>query len=148
MAKKSNYEVIVENIGTVHTGANKVKAHSIFEDYVQASKNKVGRGADSTVTLMKDGEVSQEWIPASKLKHKTVHVISLKVEAMVFVEHSDGSWEYCGPGSTDHEANYTVGAFEDGEVAAGVADSMVERFPEPVGKDYETTEWYIKAVNS
>ena len=54
------YEVIVGNIGRVHEGSDSYKAASIYNRYVDLSKEGYGRAAGETVTLLRDGEIVQE----------------------------------------------------------------------------------------
>lgn len=62
MSKKHNYEVVVGNVGTMPY-TNKKLAKECYETYVACSKNGVTRAANETVTLMKDGEVSEQYVP-------------------------------------------------------------------------------------
>jgi hypothetical protein len=59
--KKAQYEVIVGNIGTVYSGTDKAEADRQFDTYVQASQAGCGRAGDEPVTMMKDGDIYQEW---------------------------------------------------------------------------------------
>jgi hypothetical protein len=47
---ESNFEVVVENIGSVYKGSDEMQARSDFEHYVK-------RNASDEVTLFKDGEI-------------------------------------------------------------------------------------------
>lgn len=51
------YEVIVGNVGRVHTGSNYNLAAAQFADYVAISKVGRGRAGGEDVTLMRDGDV-------------------------------------------------------------------------------------------
>jgi hypothetical protein len=57
---RSNYEVVVGNIGTVYTGANKAVAQRCFKGYAGRSRLGVGRGAHENVTLFQNGEIVKE----------------------------------------------------------------------------------------
>lgn len=57
---KSEYEVIVGNIGTVYSGPNSKIARKTFSTYVKQSKTGYGRAGGEDVTLMKDREIIKE----------------------------------------------------------------------------------------
>lgn len=63
------YEVIVGNIGTVHSGSNKSEALKHWREYVRQSKTGTGRAGHEPVTLMIDGE------PDSKHDHQPVTLL-------------------------------------------------------------------------
>lgn len=56
----STFEVVVGNIGTVHTGADQTAASTMYDSYVELSKTGYGRTAGESVYLMQDGEPIQE----------------------------------------------------------------------------------------
>lgn len=58
---KSEYEVIVGNIGTVYSGGSISQAKSKFATYVKQSKSDSGRAGGEDVTIMKDGEPIKEF---------------------------------------------------------------------------------------
>lgn len=62
MKHKHTYEVIVGNIGTLNY-TNKGLAKLDYNIYVKESKSGKGNAANEPVTLMKDGEIIQEYIP-------------------------------------------------------------------------------------
>lgn len=51
-------EVIVENIGIVYSGFNKLEATRIYKDYMKQFRH---------VTLLEDGEISREFFPINEL---------------------------------------------------------------------------------
>ncbi len=55
---KTEYSVLVGNIGTVHRGYNKQKAIKIYNSYVTDSKCNFGRGSHENVVLMMNHEPS------------------------------------------------------------------------------------------
>jgi len=57
------YEVIVGNVGTVHTGNDEREALLIFSTYVDRSKAGRGRCGTEEVTLMKDGDIAKQYLP-------------------------------------------------------------------------------------
>lgn len=59
--RRSNYEVVVGNVGTVHRSAKGREAELDFEAWVEVSKLEVGRAAGEPVTLFKDGEPVREY---------------------------------------------------------------------------------------
>jgi hypothetical protein len=61
MAKR--FEVVVGNVGTVHSGGEGMEAVRVFERYRAMSKDGVGRSAGEVVTLVVDGEVEMEFHP-------------------------------------------------------------------------------------
>ena len=58
------YEVIVGNVGIVHTGKKSRYAHRKFAWWVKDSKTGLGRSGGESVTLMKDGEIVAEYMGA------------------------------------------------------------------------------------
>ncbi len=66
MAKLNQWEVLVGNIGNVHSGYNGKEARGIYSDYVQLSKSGAGRAGDESVTLLKNGEPVKEHVGRSE----------------------------------------------------------------------------------
>jgi hypothetical protein len=67
------YEVVVGNVGNVHTGGSKATAMTYFREYVEQSKSGCGRAGGEDVTLFKDGEIIKEyihdpWFPVSEIE--------------------------------------------------------------------------------
>ena len=60
---KRLYEVIVGNIGTEHTGANRALAMRHYREYVSQSKSQRGRAGNEDVILMQDGDIYSEYNP-------------------------------------------------------------------------------------
>lgn len=63
------YEILVSNIGSVYTGGEKVKAESIYKEYVAQSKSNVGRAGGEDVTMLekygsKEWEIKKEFFGA------------------------------------------------------------------------------------
>lgn len=58
----AHYEVIVGNIGTVYSGTNGFEANTKFATYSGQSKSNYGRAAGEDVTIMKDGEITREYV--------------------------------------------------------------------------------------
>lgn len=52
----NTYEVIVSNVGTVHTGTNKREALLCYRTYVDRVQGTHGRCAGEDVTLMENDE--------------------------------------------------------------------------------------------
>lgn len=52
MKSKTEYQVIVGNVGTVYSGKNKVKAEKTYDTYKAISIAGVGRAGGEDVTLM------------------------------------------------------------------------------------------------
>lgn len=61
---RSKYEVVVGNVGTMPY-TNKKEATKCYNDYVALSKSGQTRAANEPVTLMKDGEILEEYTPES-----------------------------------------------------------------------------------
>lgn len=61
------YEVIVGNIGKVFEGPNGFEARKNFNTYVGQSKRQVGRASGEQVSLWKDGDILEEYIPIETL---------------------------------------------------------------------------------
>lgn len=55
------YTVIVGNVGTVYDGTDAAVAQTKFHTYIEASKSDVGRASGESVTLMRDGEIVDEY---------------------------------------------------------------------------------------
>jgi hypothetical protein len=55
------YEVVVGNIGTVHTGTDHDAAVRCFWEYVWQSHRNQGRAAGENVTLYADGDIEREY---------------------------------------------------------------------------------------
>lgn len=55
------YEVIVGNIGSVYYGDDKEVAERKFDAYMAASQSGYGRAGNEPVTMMRDGEIYQEY---------------------------------------------------------------------------------------
>lgn len=56
----SLYEVSVGNIGTVYLGNDEADAEGEYDDYVERSKEGLGRAGGEAVVLMKDNEIWKE----------------------------------------------------------------------------------------
>lgn len=56
------YEVIVGNVGTVYQGEDILDACDTYEKYVRYSKKGEGRCGDECVTMLRDGEITNEHI--------------------------------------------------------------------------------------
>jgi hypothetical protein len=54
------WEVIVGNVGTVYSGSDESAARAKFASYVEISNGGAGRAGGESVTLMKDGDISEE----------------------------------------------------------------------------------------
>jgi hypothetical protein len=59
---KTQYEVIVGNIGTVYSGSNGFEATKTYNQYIGQSKAPHGRASGETVTLFKNDEPYKEYI--------------------------------------------------------------------------------------
>lgn len=58
--KLSMYEVIVGNVGLVHSGTDKSKAYREYDAYVSISQRGKGCASNESVYLMQDGELIRE----------------------------------------------------------------------------------------
>lgn len=74
------YQVIVGNVGTVHTGNNPVLARKDFGEYKRQSREGDGRAAYETVTLLCDGEIEAEFRP--KLQTPTIEELACLIRAI------------------------------------------------------------------
>jgi hypothetical protein len=61
--KRSKYEVVVGNIGTVYSGTSKSDTAMTWMAYVDQSKSARGRAANEPVTMFCDGEIVKEYYP-------------------------------------------------------------------------------------
>ena len=60
----SIYEVIVGNLGTVHSGKSELSARKVFAEYVKKSLTGQGRASGEEVTILKDGEpIKTHYVP-------------------------------------------------------------------------------------
>ncbi len=59
---EDKYEVIVGNVGTVHTSDNERDALLCFNTYVDRSKSNHGRCAVEDVTMMHNGDIVKEYV--------------------------------------------------------------------------------------
>lgn len=78
-----NYAVVHNNIGTVYSGKSRAAALAAFEESIELSKAKGGRGSGEEVTLFKDGEIEQEYAPpvlTSYHRHEVGHTASIVVD--------------------------------------------------------------------
>jgi hypothetical protein len=66
--KKTHYEVIVGNVGSVYSGPDKSQAEETYDRYVEISNSLLGRAGGEEVTLMVDGEIDKEHVPTIQLK--------------------------------------------------------------------------------
>ena len=55
--KENNYEVLVGNIGTVHTGEWEDTARQVYAEYVAISESGQGSASGEDVTLFLNGEI-------------------------------------------------------------------------------------------
>lgn len=74
------YQVIVGNIGTVHTGNNPVLARKDFGKYKRQSRDGYGRAAYEVVTLLCDGEIEAEFRP--RLRTPTIEELAGLIHAI------------------------------------------------------------------
>lgn len=58
----SKCEVIVGNVGTVHSGNNYVNACKVYGEYKRLSKGTQGQVSGEDVCLMVDGEIKLEYV--------------------------------------------------------------------------------------
>ena len=78
-----SYQVIVGNIGTVYSGAQRPEAYRQFRRYQEAAGD-YGRAKGEPVTLMVDGAVAKEYRPPVKLPSiKDVAALVRHVKAQV-----------------------------------------------------------------
>jgi hypothetical protein len=68
----ATYEVIVGNIGTVHSGNDQGVARTHYDEYVRQSLSGVGRAGNENVVMMVDGEPAEEFNPPADPEHGSV----------------------------------------------------------------------------
>jgi hypothetical protein len=61
---KNKYDVVVGNIGTVFSGANKREALLVYSSYLKDSKSGTGNAGHEDVTLFANSEPIREHQPA------------------------------------------------------------------------------------
>lgn len=59
----AKYQVVVGNIGTVYDGNMAGAAQAVFDEYMEQSRNNVGRAAGEPVTIMEDGNEKWSYTP-------------------------------------------------------------------------------------
>jgi hypothetical protein len=59
---RSEYFVVVGNIGTVYSGKRRKDARQVFETYKAQSESGRGRAGDEDVCIMHDGDIILEYI--------------------------------------------------------------------------------------
>lgn len=62
-AKVQRYEVLVGNVGTVHSGTDLRAARREYQAYVAGSETYRGRGGGEPVTMLRDGRIYCEFNP-------------------------------------------------------------------------------------
>lgn len=62
MSKKHIYQVVVGNVGSMEYAVAKL-AKECYDTYVSLSKKGEGRAGNEPVTLLKDGEITDEHTP-------------------------------------------------------------------------------------
>jgi hypothetical protein len=78
-----SYQVIVGNIGTVYSGAQRPEAYRQFRRYQEAAGD-YGRAKGETITMMVDGEIAKEYRPPVRLPSiKDVAALVRHVKAQV-----------------------------------------------------------------
>ena len=109
------YEVIVGNIGTVHTSIDRKKAEADFEEYISQSKQLGTRAFGEQVTLWEDGEPIEEYVPSTELIAPIINEIeqSGDVHAALF-EAAEGLYWFAadyhgGMGTTLYRIMSTLG---------------------------------------
>lgn len=100
-----SYQVIVGNIGTVYSGAQRPEAYRQFRRYQEAAGD-YGRAAGEPVTMMVDGAVAKEYRPPVKLPTiKDVAALVRHVKAQVPREDPD----YIADGDDKPGIDLTIG---------------------------------------
>ena len=59
-----HYELIAGNVGMVYNGNDGEQAHCMFVDYIERSQSGRGRAAWEPITLLKNGEILLDFLPA------------------------------------------------------------------------------------
>lgn len=65
-----HYEILVGNIGTVHSGPVLREAERLFVHYRKQSESGSGRASGENVTLLRDGEILDEYIGTLERERK------------------------------------------------------------------------------
>ena len=63
---KTEWQVVVGNIGTVYTGNNRKEAVADFVAYAALSRRGIGRAGNESVALLKNGDLVRERRPANE----------------------------------------------------------------------------------
>jgi len=79
---RHTYEIIVGNIGQVHTGTNMSQALQVYNVYVDLSQRLYGRASGEDVTMFKDGEVYKEYTSHDAARITCVNICTQGVQAI------------------------------------------------------------------
>jgi hypothetical protein len=78
----STYEVICGNVGSVYSGTDEAEARAKYQTYIEASKAEYGRASGEDVTLMRDGDIADEYSAPVLLDDSTSARLSLLAELL------------------------------------------------------------------
>ena len=107
MKKQSYYEVIVGNLGRVHTGCVGKVAHEEFKTYRKLSVGGSGRCGGESVVLMRDDEIIAEYDPTPMLPFRAMNRVQL-IEGLY--DYLMGVTESFEVDDVDADFAYLVGA--------------------------------------
>ena len=102
MKTQEKYEVMVGNIGSVHTGKVKANAERVYRSYVELSKSGKGRASGESVTMFMDGEPIAEH-HAGEVTRK----VRPSMEALAYGCVENGPLE----GETDEEYRWRINRY-------------------------------------
>jgi hypothetical protein len=77
-------------------------------------------------------------------EYKKVYVVSVTVKEEILVRENGQPWTYDGPGSTDHEAQYTMVVSESKLTATAISGKLLEHTPNLTNKDQELTNLFVQ----
>lgn len=108
------YQVIVGNIGTVYTGANKREAYASFREYRDQSAGDYGRAARETVTLLAAGVARREYTPKIRLPLiKDIRALLIDLKSAIDDEYR--AYDDCDVDDTTPSMLVTIGADDSGD---------------------------------
>jgi hypothetical protein len=82
-AKRSTYEVIAGNVGTVYSGKSESDAAMSYIAYVDASERGEGRVGNEHVTMLVDGEIRNEHDPVASLLKRITESLQFEFDRAV-----------------------------------------------------------------
>ena len=133
------YQVIVGNIGTVYTGANKRGAYASFREYRDQSAGDYGRAARETVTLLAAGVARREYMPKIRLP-LIKDIRALLIDLKPTIGDDNRAYDGCDVDDTTPSMLVTIGADDSGDWSWQTGDNSYS------GGAYHYPHWAVIAL--